>query len=44
MKALITTLKKANSITNDSLFVNRNVLRFSSTNDALFNGVKRYAH
>ena len=44
MKAIINILKKSNKITNDSLFVNREILRFSNTKDAIWNGAKRYAH
>ena len=44
MKALFNALKKSNTITEDNLFVNREVLKFSNTNVTLWNGVKRYAH
>ncbi|WP_299886796.1 hypothetical protein [uncultured Lacinutrix sp.] len=44
MKAIINILRKSNRITDDSLFVRREVLRFSNTKEALWNGAKRYAH
>jgi len=44
MKAIINTLRKTGSITDERLFVNREVFKFSNTKGTLWNGVKRYTH
>jgi hypothetical protein len=44
MKAVINTLRKTSSITQDQLLVSREIFRFCNTKDGLWSGAKRYAY